>query len=363
MSVAGRWLLFFALATPVVLACAGGPAPEEAPPPPPPPAKEWVSLFSARAAPGTLWKGLRPGMARSAALAVDPTVSDASVYTDPEFPALRFTVAFDPLTDTVAALSVDLDAADAEAKLSAAWGPAALVTPRAGGTRAMWWDPAGGTRAELLPVAGSTRTLRLTAYTPADRLLGPSGADWAFLTGGTVFGKTVDEIALAYADQLRVSAPGGATAERVYARIEGERPKPGKDQEFWLALPPTEYADGPTRARLGFARDGRCQSLRVAVDTGGQLAAKDAVHAVLATKFGNAGEAIEEDGAALTLYQSGPRVTAQYDEVAQEVWIRVEMGAQLGHKPRPKAEQRPRPRPGSGAMEGKPRPRPPTRPQ
>lgn len=339
-------LLTLALATPAVLACAGGPPTrEEAPPPPPPPAKDWSTLFPTRAAFPALTRGVAPGMTRLQAAQADPSFTDVTIWTTPEFPELLFRPEIDPVSDTVRALVVDLPAADAETKLSAAWGPAALVKGRAdSGTRAVWWDPAAGRRAELMPAVGATRALRLTAYTPVDRLLG-TGPDWAFLDAGPVFGKTVDEIALAYGDRLRVAERGGA--EQVYVKIAGTRPAPDASREFWLSLPMTEYGSTPTRARLGFSRDGKCNGFRLALDYAGQVPARDAIVALLTQRFGGTALTVEEEGRAYTLYSSKPRVTGEVDEVAEQYLVKADMGGMIDHRPRAGA-QRPRPRPGEG---------------
>lgn len=347
-------LLILAFTAPVVLACAGGPSSREEAPPPPPPAKDWATLFPTRAAFPALTRGVAPGMTRLQATQADPSFTDATLWTTPEFPELLFRPEIDPVSDSVRALVVDLPAAEAETKLTAAWGPAALVKGRAdSGTRAVWWDPAAGRRAELMPAVGATRALRLTAYVPVDRLLG-AGPDWAFLDAGPIFGKTVDEIALAYGDRLRVAARGGA--EQVYLKIAGTRPSPDLGHEFWLSLPMTEYSPAPTRARLGFTRDGRCNSFRLALDYAGQVPARDAIVALLTQRFGGTATTVEEEGRTYTLYSSRPRVTGEVDEVAEQYLVKADMGGMTDHRPRAGA-QRPRPRPGEGGgqLGGRPR--------
>lgn len=337
-------LLCGALCVPIALACAGGTRSAEEAPPPPPPA-DWSTLFPTRAAFPAVTRGVAPGMTRAQALQADPTFTDGQGWTAPGFPELRFRAELDPVTDTVRALVVELPTADAEAKLSAAWGPPALVKRRSdAGTGAVWWDAAAGRRAVLGPPSGPTRALSVSTYLPADRLVG-TGSDWAFLDAGPVFGKTPDELALAYGDRLRV-ADRTLGVEAVYGRLPAPRPAPGPDRELWLSLPPTEYAAASTRARLGFSKDGRCSSFRLALDYAGVVPARDAIAAAVAAKFGGSPSIVEEGDRTLTLYSSKPRVTGEVDEVAEQYLVKVELGGPVDHRPRAGAR---RPRPGQGA--------------
>ncbi len=272
-------------------ACDGAEKPEpkktETKAPPKVEKKDPATLFTG-AAPTVpeVYKGLKLGMTGEEAKKLVPAMPEEDTIKDEAYD-MRFYSSFDDDTGLLQRMRFQLPKDKALELIKAKWGD-----PKEGeelGKKVQWWfNPAEGVRASLKEGFGDDLDIELTAYVPAEKLLG-EGKTLAFLAPGALLGATADDVRKNYPKELREKSKEEAEKDRKNVeKLAGKdlsalgEPKPSMHLDFL----PTEWASYWTRVHLDFNDENKVSRVWLGLEYEAHPPAKDELLGLLKKKWG-----------------------------------------------------------------------------
>jgi len=236
--------------------------------------------------PGDLEK-LRIGMPLAEAKTLAPGQASVRAGIATKFDGVREFVAVDDKAATIRSIYLNVPP-QAEELITQAWGPGASATWPVNKTVKVWADPSTGWRALLRPALGLSRDLVFDNYIPAVALFGDQPDSLEALPE-PVLGRTVDDVKLAYKDQ--VIAQG---------------------RNLVITLPPTEWDRSATRITLD-TNAGRVREIQMAIPWKPHPPARDQLLELFKAKWGLPEEVVEESKPTLVFREGDPRVEVRED--------------------------------------------------